>query len=395
MPYCIHIPGTLGTRLYDDDQLESELWVSYRRLSLGQVGKTRLAPDGQSPGPPDGVRLYRYTSLPDYYHTCTSTLSEGLARFGYTVLDFGWDWRKHFFAAGEELAGFIRRNVSVVDPCALVAHSAGGLVARAAWASLSSTGDANRIRRIVTLGTPHQGSYAAVSAWSGQGTGLMRQLTAVSLIGGTLGSTIPFTGAREWSTGELQTLTATWPLLYETLPVLGSADSAQDTARGQVFAKASWVRDPGLSQVWLDRAKDVIGPWLLNPMTMPPSWVLTCLAGKGTPTVAMLATPSSLGRDNALGLTDQGDGQVTVASALGADSVNATADWAHADLPALAASTGWLVPAVLEIRKPPDPPTDTLQLRGQDLLGLYGPPFPQNVGGPSRPGQCGTVPCSC
>ena len=51
-------------------------------------------------------------------------------------------------------------------PCSIVAHSAGGLVARAAWLALGQAGATNLVRRIVTYGTPHQGSYGAVRLWS-------------------------------------------------------------------------------------------------------------------------------------------------------------------------------------------------------------------------------------
>src|SRR5439155_1744281 len=71
-----------------------------------------------------------------------------------------YDWRLPVAQLGGALAERVRAAGSRV---AIVAHSLGGLVARAALA-LAGTGN---VERLVLLGTPHCGSFAAVQALRG------------------------------------------------------------------------------------------------------------------------------------------------------------------------------------------------------------------------------------
>jgi hypothetical protein len=80
-----------------------------------------------------------------------------LSGFNAEVVPF--DWRQPIDALGQGLAGKIAAEDRPVD---LVCHSMGGLVARAALKA-----GAQRIGRIITLGTPHGGSHAVVRAFDG------------------------------------------------------------------------------------------------------------------------------------------------------------------------------------------------------------------------------------
>ena len=47
------------------------------------------------------------------------------------------------------------------QPPVIVAHSMGGLVARAWWRASAARGEAPRVHHVITLGTPHQGTWLA------------------------------------------------------------------------------------------------------------------------------------------------------------------------------------------------------------------------------------------
>jgi pimeloyl-ACP methyl ester carboxylesterase len=80
---------------------------------------------------------------------------------GYTVRCFDYDWRRDIAETGavlaRQLASEPARELNVIG------HSMGGLIARIAM--LTDVGQ--RIARLITLGTPHGGSYAPVQAIRG------------------------------------------------------------------------------------------------------------------------------------------------------------------------------------------------------------------------------------
>lgn len=83
-----------------------------------------------------------------------------LAAAGFDPAYFAYDWRRSVAESG---AAFATRLRADARPAVIVAHSLGGLVARAALrrAKLPPVG------RVLLLGTPNRGSYAAVQAIRG------------------------------------------------------------------------------------------------------------------------------------------------------------------------------------------------------------------------------------
>src|SRR5690606_7951765 len=80
---------------------------------------------------------------------------------GFTMRGFAYDWRRDL---SESAAAFSRELAECPEgEISVVGHSMGGLVAHAALAS--DAGD--RVRMLVTLGTPHGGSFAPVQAVRG------------------------------------------------------------------------------------------------------------------------------------------------------------------------------------------------------------------------------------
>jgi hypothetical protein len=334
--------------MFSPSLLGDLLWVSYSRLALGQVGQLRLAPDGVSPGPPDGVACNFGGPLPDYYATAFSVLADQLRPAGYQTIQVGFDWRKEIVDQGRSLAGRILAQVDPGDPCAIVAHSHGGLVARAAWSLLVGSGESARVRRIVTLGAPHRGSYAApgISCLARSEAYQVAALSQVSLAINLGGVPPTLIDPPRWTVADVAALAASWPALYELYPAL--PPTPEDPQRAALYDARLWPVARGVQQRWLDYAATTYAAWRDSSASIPPASVLTTVGGTGWPTTDGLVVPSALGSPAALGSTDQGDGTVTLASALVPGSRTYTVQLRHADLPRVLALSGDLAVWVQE-----------------------------------------------
>lgn len=145
------VPGIMGSQLglrraapLPDDIV----WLDPIDIQLGRLALLRM-PWGAAVVPL-GVVLYSYLRLKLYLR------SQGLA-----VEFHDYDWRLPVLESGRALAERLR--AAKPARVALVAHSMGGLVSRAALA-LPGTG---HVERVVLLGTPNAGSFAAVQALRG------------------------------------------------------------------------------------------------------------------------------------------------------------------------------------------------------------------------------------
>lgn len=375
MPICYIVPGLLGSTLSSDQVGDDTVWVSYTALILGQMGQLRLAADGITPGPPDGVQLYAQSPLSDYYATVLTGLQSQLGSSGYTIIPYGYDWRYALLSLGASLAAAIAGQVDPAIPCTIVAHSYGGLVARAAWSVLAAEGKQGLVRRLVTLGTPHQGSYAVVALWSLDSQSLL-QLSALAAIGAPLAPLqLPPLRSYLWSPPQIAQVSGTWPAFYACLPSLGGAAAAADPARSQLYTATNWL-SPIPSQAWLDYARDTVSPFLLSPASLPPANVLTTMAGVGVPTRDGLVSPALLGTPAAYGSTGAGDGTVTTLSALIPQSVQYELPATHADLLGYAVSSGTLAAEILTQRSAPMPPPPLQSEPGTIAPLLAGPPVP-------------------
>jgi hypothetical protein len=355
VPTCFLLPGVAGSVLGRRGGGGDPIWVSVAQLAAGQIGRLRLGPDGISPGQPEGVQLYAGGPLPDYYGLPAAVLAAGLAPHGYTVVPWGYDWRLSARVTGPMLAGAIRAMVPATDPCTIVAHSFGGLVARVAWQLLGASGDQARVRRLICLGTPHWGSYSPVVAFSGQGQ-LIAQLTLLALpsyyLGAVPGSGVPFGG---WTQERLAAVAGTWPSLYELMPSLLAPDVGSDPLRATLYGN-NWLPSLEVSFPRLIDARTVWQPYLTDPSTMPPAWVLTTVGGNGLPTASELVALRSAAGPTIVGYTGAGDGTVPLSSALLPGGAQYTINAAHDDLDQVAEYAADLVGEVLDPRGPPSPP---------------------------------------
>lgn len=192
-PPVIVLPGVMGSRLHDVDTGRA-LWPgsAWDLLTGHRFGELAvpLHPDG-SPAPPGDVRargLFFEVLGQDYYGEIVRTL-EGPGRFHCAPLEaidthtdcvlLAWDWRRDLVEAAARLGKAIDRLRALRNDPTLrvdvVAHSAGGLVARYFLrfgsrdvldhpdpeARIDAAG-APALRRVVLIGTPNYGSVSAL-----------------------------------------------------------------------------------------------------------------------------------------------------------------------------------------------------------------------------------------
>lgn len=379
MPRLYLLPGLLGSEMLNPHPvLPDAVWASWTRLALCHFFYLELAADGVSPAPITGRPCTPGRPLPDYYQPLAVDLRAGLGQLGYQVIDYGYDWRKTAVTTGVQLAAEIASTSSPADPAVIVAHSQGGLIARSAWFQLGLLGRQSHLRRIITLGTPHRGSYGVPVAWSLDDPQLMQLAVVKNLV--TLGGKyVPGFEDRPWvSTADLVRALSTWPGLYELLPLLDSQAAHDDPDRERLYTASNWPPDRGISQDWLDYAR---GPWrtfLLDPASMPPANVLVCVSGNGVNTPARLARPDYLGQARAFEFTELGDGRVTADSALAPNAYPVVGSALHSDLPLSQwVRDGCIRWAPLDLGPPPPPPE---VIRGPVVPILGSPPTPNSTG---------------
>jgi hypothetical protein len=143
------LPGIMGSKLgYDGPLLfDDVIWVNPVTIALGRLSELTLG--GAHRGiDPLGVILFAYLKL---------KLKLQIA--GHNADFFPYDWRVGLEVLGKTLAAAIKQEGSTVH---LVAHSMGGLLARAALHHRPS-----KLGRIIMLGTPNFGSFSPIQAFRG------------------------------------------------------------------------------------------------------------------------------------------------------------------------------------------------------------------------------------
>jgi pimeloyl-ACP methyl ester carboxylesterase len=369
-------PGFAGTFLTADAAGRSRVWVEVTELLLGKTRQLELAPDGSSPGPPYGIQLFASDPYTDYYATALNLLAEQLGRGDYGIRPHGFDWRLRIRDQGVILANRIRSEVQGGEQCTIVGHSQGGLLARAAWSDLVGTGQQGLVRRIVCLGTPHEGSYNIVGLMAGADDSAVR----VALLD-ALGSAMTFGGPVY--NGQLPlglfgvaAIARTWPACYELLPMLDGAERSLDPNRSQLYDARNWFVLTRPPQSYLDYARDDFQPWLRSPASMPPANVMTSVFSTGFPTAQTLRARENFGTPGSFGPTDSGDSIATVLSATGVGSRLFECAFIHWDMTRQTVLSGDLAMLIREQGSVPPPPLfvgTTVQVAG---VGITAPPTP-------------------
>ncbi len=151
LPHVLVIPGILGSQLglrRRRPMPDDVLWVDPLDIQNGRL--PLLDPAAGTPVVPLGVVLFSYLRLKLY-----------LRARGFAVTLYPYDWRLGIEAAAAALAQTLRNHDA--GRVAIVAHSMGGLVSRAALA----LPEAGHVERVVLLGTPNLGALAPLQALRG------------------------------------------------------------------------------------------------------------------------------------------------------------------------------------------------------------------------------------
>ena len=306
------VPGIMGSQLGlkraaplpDDIVWLDPLDIQQGRLALLRVG-------GGAPVVALGAVLFSHLRL-----------KLALRARGFAAEFHDYDWRLSIAELGRALAVRLAAQARV----AVVAHSMGGLVARAALAQPGTS----HVVRLVLLGTPNLGSCAAVQALRGT-YAVVRKVARL---------------AAQPSAEALATeVFATFPSLYDMLP------TGSWSGRADLLDPASWPHaGPRPHAALLAAARATQG------LLAPPDERFAAIVGTGEVTVTAVARRRD---DFVYTLTRHGDGSVAVASAALAGTRCAYARVAHSDLtrdPLVAAAVVDLLRRGRTTRLPRRPP---------------------------------------
>ncbi|GAC1696644.1 MAG: hypothetical protein PVS2B3_07810 [Steroidobacteraceae bacterium] len=262
------VPGIMGSQLgirRPSPLPDDIVWIDPIDIQHGRLRSLRI------PAParivPLGVVLFSYLRL-----------KLRLRASGLAAEFFDYDWRLSAAAAGRSFAARLRSHPAA--RLSVVAHSLGGLVARAALAHPGT----QKVERVVLLGTPNHGSYAAVQALRGTDA-VVRKVARLAP-----GDSAETLASEVYSS---------FPSLYDLLPAGNTRTALWDAAawpRGGPQPRAAL-----LEGARTDRAR----------LAAPDARVIT-VAGIGQPTVTGIARR---GDDFLYTLTRAGDGTVPAASA--------------------------------------------------------------------------------
>jgi len=279
------VPGIMGSQLglkraapLPDDIV----WLDPIDIQLGRLATLRVG--GPAPVVSLGVVLFSYLRLKLF-----------LRAHGYAAEFHDYDWRLPVVQLGGALAERIRAAGRRV---AIVAHSMGGLVTRAALA-LPGT---DSVERVVLLGTPHLGSFAAVQALRGT-YAVVRKVARLA--------------QRASAESLAAEVFSTFPSLYDLLPA-GGAEHLDLLDAAAWPASGPPPRPQLLASARATRAQLV-----------PPDQRFTNIVGVGQETVTAVARRND---DFVYTLTRHGDGTVPASSAALAGVRCAYARVAHSDL---------------------------------------------------------------
>ncbi|MEJ1966181.1 MAG: hypothetical protein WDO56_33390 [Gammaproteobacteria bacterium] len=309
-PRVFIVPGIMGSQLgrMRRPPLPNDiLWLDPVDISLGQLALLRLPVEGS---PPVTAEEHKHPPRQDEPVSPQETkiVSLGVVLFTYLRLKLhlriagfapvfhDYDWRLGVDEVGRGLAERIRAERSRVM---IVAHSLGGLVARAAMAN----GGMTHVERVVLLGTPNSGSFAPVLALRGV-YAVVRKIARLSQT-----QTAESLAAEVFST---------FPSLYHLLPV-ANGSSEQD-----LFDAGAWPSNgPQPNVPLLTRAREVL------KALAPGDERFVNIIGAGQETVTRATRRNG---EFVYTITRQGDGTVPVASAQlqGARTYYTTV--AHSDL---------------------------------------------------------------
>jgi pimeloyl-ACP methyl ester carboxylesterase len=281
------IPGIMGSQLGFDrpaPQPPDLLWVDAVDIGAGRLRALRI--DAAAPVRTMGVVLFSYLRL--RLHLVAS---------GFDVACIDYDWRLGIDVLGKQLA--LRIEAEPHAHLHLVAHSMGGLVTRAALSSPAR----RKVRQVVLLGSPNEGSYAGVQAVRGTYP-VVRKLAQLD--------------ARTSAEQLAEEVFNSFPSLYHLLP------TPWHTRPIDLFDAEQWPRQGPRPRPELLRAA-----WASRAGLAPATERYSVVIGTGQPTVTGIERVDD---EFIYTLTPHGDGTIPVVSARLAGAQTYYTACAHSEL---------------------------------------------------------------
>ena len=282
------LPGIMGSQLgfiRGDQRPNDILWLDPIDIAFGRLIELKLG---------SGSRIVALGAM--NYTYLKITLSLRKAGFDAVLLDY--DWRRDMASLGKLLAERIAADGK--DEVALIGHSMGGLVARAALTHAAGA----RVSQLVMLGTPNSGSLAAVQALRGTYS-VVRKIAMLDL--------------RHDAEFLAREVFSSFPGLHELLPA-GNAVSDFD-----LFDREMWpAKGPGPDPALLGEAAG------LTQRMAPADARFSMVVGCNRTTATGVAIRDG---DFEYEYSQQGDGTVPIELARLAGARHSYVECGHSDLP--------------------------------------------------------------
>jgi pimeloyl-ACP methyl ester carboxylesterase len=283
----IVVPGIMGSQLglLRNAPLPNDvLWVDPIDIGIGRLASLQLPARASIVSL--GVVLYSYLKLKLH-----------LRAAGFAVSFHDYDWRLGVDQLGRTFSERLRAEPA--ERLAIVAHSMGGLVSRAALALPG----AKKVERVLLLGSPNFGSFAPIQAVRGT-YAVVRKIAR--LVGGA---------SAESLAGEIFN---TFPSLYHMLPAASCSDGTD------LFDANEWPRSgPQPNAELLEGART------LQSKLATPDERFAAIVGVGQETVTSVRRRAD---DFVYTITRHGDGTVPAISAALPGALTHYVPVAHSEL---------------------------------------------------------------
>jgi pimeloyl-ACP methyl ester carboxylesterase len=174
----ILLHGIMGSQIGKSRRRDWDIiWLNPLAIRDGSMSRLKIGPGSGGYGA-RGL-------IPMFYSVLWARLKFW---YGYDVREYAYDWRVSVRQSADDFVQFFK-DEELSGPVSLLAHSMGGLVARAA---LPKFGD--RVQRVIQLATPNYGSFSPVLTLCGQNEFVNKILalditsTPAKLLSGTVSS---------------------------------------------------------------------------------------------------------------------------------------------------------------------------------------------------------------
>ncbi|MCW5700492.1 MAG: alpha/beta fold hydrolase, partial [Rhodospirillales bacterium] len=307
------VPGLMGSRLVDDN---GYLWGGSVVDTINRLPDLEYRPNAGA-GTDTGNSVRANEILSDFqilggfevsaYQPILAFFREQGFVEGKTLFVFPYDWRQSNFVSAKQLADFVDATPQLKDHrFNIVSHSMGGLVS---LIYLHRHGGNDRVKYLVTLGTPHLGSLLAFSNLLGEAD---LKLTLLEQLVGK---------------ATLRRVLFSFPSLYELMPhyvracLVTDGEDVPENGTCDLLSDDLWraiERKPGMQDVLPKQLATYLeGGRNLRSLTcapMPPGVTTFRFAGTRISTFAQVLVDSSKTRPVEWNFLD-GDGSVAEYSA--------------------------------------------------------------------------------